>query len=238
MRLNLPLTVVAVSILGLSFSSVIYHLAVKLDRNTESELAAEEPESGHPVGAIYSVDSSTGPHREIALFFNGAGIARVLGRQQLSKEKTLILFDKQLVLTVNTETQWNSATKLNPFEYPPIINPKAARKMKADCIGSGISKSYPYHRWRKEQGADEWEVWTDDRDHFPVYYRSVHNGEVLSWTIINTWIDESVKTQATFFTTQPDPPPPQPVAHEDQEKNNPKRKKQTVKKRRHSSRPS
>lgn len=237
MRLNLPLTVLAVSVLGLSFSSVIYHLANKLDRNTESELAAEEPESGHPVGAIYSVDSSSSPHREVALFFSGSGTARVLGRQHSNKEKTLVDFDKQLVTKVNTETKWIDASKLDPFEYPPIINPKAARKMKADCIGSGISKSYPYHRWRKEQGADEWEVWTDDRDHFPIYYRSVHNGEVLSWTIINTWIDESVKTQATFFTTQADPPPPQPIAHEDQEKDS-KKKKQTVKKRRHSSRPS
>ncbi len=237
MRLNLPLTVVAVTVLGLSFSSVIYHFAVKLDQHTESELAAEEPESGHPVGAIYSVDSSTGPHREVALFFSGFGTARVLGHLQNNKEKTLIDFDKQLVTKVNTQTKWINTSKLEPFEYPPIINPKAARKMKADCIGSGISKSYPYHRWRKEQGADEWEVWTDDRDHFPVYYRSVHNGEVLSWTIINTWIDESVKTQETFFTTQADPPPPQPIAHEDQEKNS-KRKKQADKKRRHSSRPS
>lgn len=233
MRLNLLLTVLAVTTLGLCFSSALHHLVVKVDRQAESDLASEEPESGHPVGAMYSVDSSTSPHREVSLFFNGDGIARVLGRPRNAKEKTLIDFNKQTITTADSETLRVENDKLNPFEYPPIINPKAARSFKAECIGTGISKSYPYHRWRKEMGEDEWEVWTDDRDHFPVYYRAVHKGEVVSWTIINTWIDQSVMAQPTFFTTQADPPPPQPIAHKQPEQGN-KQKTQAGKKKRHS----
>lgn len=231
MRLNLILTVVILAVLGLSVSSMLRNLVVKVDRQAESDIANEEPESGHPVGAIYSVDSSVAPHKEISLFYNGAGMARVLGRSHNAKEKILIDFAKQQVTTVNTETQWTNVSKLDDFEYPPIINPKAARALKAECIGSGVSKSYPYHRWRKESGSDEWEVWTDDRDHFPVYFRSVRKGEVVSWTIINTWIDESVMSQPTFFTTQADPPPPQPIAHVDEQTK--KQKNQSSKRKRH-----
>jgi len=50
-----------------------------------------------------------------------------------------------------------------------------------------------------------------------VYFRSVSKGELVSWTIINTWIDESVMSQPTFFTTQADPAPPQPTAHVDEQ---------------------
>ena len=217
MRLNLFLAIIAVTVLGLSFSSVLHDFIARLDRKAQSDLAGEEPDSGHPVGATYSVDSSTGPHSEISLFYNGSGMARVLGRARNPKEKTLIDFPNQIVTVANTETNWTGVSKLNPFEYPPVINPKQARAQKAECIGNGVSRSYPYHRWRKEGGGDEWEVWTDDRDHFPVYFRAVRNGEVVSWTIINTWIDQSVMSQPTFFTTKADPPPPQPIAHNTEE---------------------
>ena len=182
-----------------------------IDHDAEGQLSTEQPDSGHAIGVIYNVDSSAAPHRQMTIFFNGSGLGRVLGTVHYGREKILVNFKKGEILNVDTETRSTEITQLNPYEYPPVINPNAARSAKAKCIGIGTIRSFPYHRWQKEDGDNEWEVWTDDRDHFPVYYRSVNKGEVTTWTLVNAWIDPTTLTSTTFFTSEPDPLPVKPI---------------------------
>lgn len=176
----------------------------------------DEPKSTpHPVGVTYEITSSKGDRKQLSVFYNGEGLARVLFPQN-GNSKFLIDYTKQEITNKDFNTDWQESKTLDPYSFPSILDSQSAIKRKAVCIGSGRSKGFPYHRWSYQNRNDEWEVWTDDNDSFPVYFRSIKDGEVTTWTIVNAWIDGSTYDKPTFFTLDPDPQPA-PKAEEEAE---------------------
>ncbi|MBX9690169.1 MAG: hypothetical protein K2X27_25885 [Candidatus Obscuribacterales bacterium] len=169
--------------------------------------------TAHPVGVSFDVTMDGGKHQQISLFFNGSGLARVIGLNDKA-EKTLIDFAGQEISRHDFESDKYESEKLDPSVFPCILGGRDALLRQAKCIGTGYRKGFPYHRWTRQNMNYEWEIWTDDRDSFPIYFRSIKNGEVTTWTLINAWIDESTKDKATFFTLEADPVPAAPNPEE------------------------
>ncbi len=177
-------------------------------RKEESKDAVLNVKEAHPVGVAYDVASSNGERKQISIFFNGKGIARLLD-PALGNVKVLVDFDKQTVCTKDFDKDMVDMHKLDPFAMPCVLNARYALEQKALSDGTGSTKGFPYHRWLWRKNDDLWEVWTDDNDSFPVYFRSVKAGEVCTWTIVNAWVDGSTLDKPTFYTLEADPPPPE-----------------------------
>ncbi len=161
----------------------------------------------HPVGVTYDLIASDSPSKQISVFYNGEGLARVLFKGSSQTKKTIIDYQKQEVVNKDFEKDLLETTKLDPYEFPAVLNAENAGARKASCIGRGWFKNFPYHRWLFKDENSEWEVWTDDNDAFPVYFRSVRNGQVRSWLMQSSWIDGSTYDRPTFFSLEPDPLP-------------------------------
>ena len=185
-----------------------------LDQREFEESTASK--SARPVGVSYDVCSSTEPRKQVSMFFNGNSLARVLEPGDNWTEKTLLNYENYLLTKKDFRTEMQDISKIDPLQFPPILNAEMAKREKAVCIGAGRSKGYAYHRWSGKNNKGEWEVWTDDNDNFPIYYRAIKHGEVCTWTMVNSWIDGSTYNNPTFFTTEADPPPPEPEKTEEQ----------------------
>ena len=185
----------------------------------ERELSeANASSNARPVGVTFDLASSTEAHKQVSMFFNGKSLARVLEPGDNWTEKTLLDYKNNLVTRKYFSTETQDVEKIDPLQYPPVLDLNIAKREKAKCLGTGRSKGYSYHRWSGTTDKGEWEVWTDDNDNFPIYYRAIKNGgEVCTWTMANSWIDGSTYNKPTFFTTEADPPPPEPEIKEEQE---------------------
>lgn len=183
------------------------------------------------MGATYDIVASTGERKQLSMFFNGEGLARILFAKN-GNSKVIIDYKKQEISEKDFNTGWTETKKIDPLEIPVLINSKEAAAGQAESLGTGSRKGFPYHRWGKKIKENEWEVWTDDMDCFPVYYRSIKNGEVSTWTLVNAWIDGSTYDKPTFFTLEPDPPPPLPEKTEE-EKEEEKRQEKIMQEKKH-----
>lgn len=184
----------------------------KQNMAVEEKLAASEVVlPAHPIAVIYDVESSASPRKQVSIFFDGKGMARVLEAGNGRDRKTLVDFRKQVIIRKDLNTSKQETTKIDPYDFPSVLNARDALLAKALCLGSGATRGFPYHRWSLRKGSCEWEVWTDDRDSFPIYYRSIKSGDVTTWTLVNSWVDGSTYDAPTFFSLEPDPPPPEPI---------------------------
>lgn len=211
------------STLGLSACTELSNWLQSKDKQNEEALAIQETPKAHPVGVAYDMMSSNGEKKQLSIFYNGEGLARILFRNS-GNTKLLLDFNKQEITSKDFNTDWIETKKIDPYNYPIVLNAKNAAALKAECIGKGRRRGYPFHRWSLHKGDDEWEVWTDDNDSFPIYFRSIRNGEVTTWTMANAWIDGSTYDKPTFFTLEPDPLPPAPETKEPEEPIEPERK--------------
>lgn len=232
MRITYGIICVA-AVLALSSCTVISGWLNRQNMRLEEKFAANEVAApAHPVGVVYEVISSVAPRKQISIFFNGKGMARVLEQGDNWDRKTLIDFKKQQVLHMNFSANLQETKALDPYTFPCVLNAMDAEQAKASCLGVGATRGFPYHRWGLRKNAYEWEVWTDDRDSFPIYYRSIKGGDVTTWTLLNSWIDGSTYNSPTFFSLQPDPPPPEPIkSQEETEKKEAEKQKRACKKR-------
>jgi hypothetical protein len=183
----------------------------------EEKLALKEVAwPAHPVGATYDVTKSGMPARQITVFYDGKGLARILDASVGKEKKTIIDFKKQQITNKDFKANSEETLAIDPLEFPSVLNARDALSAHAACTGKGVTRGFPYHRWRLNQNGSEWEVWTDDKDSFPVYYRSIKSGDVVTWTIVSSWIDGSTYDKPTFFSLLKDPPPPEPVKTEEE----------------------
>lgn len=211
-----------ITILGLS------SCAEATDWLRERKLSeAKASVSARPVGVTYDVVSSNEPHKQISVFFNGQSLARVLEPGDNWEMKTLLDYKNGKLIEKSFRTETQDINNIDPLKYPPVLTAMDAQRENAKCIGEGRSKGYAYHRWAGKAATGEWEVWTDDGDSFPIYYRSIKNGEVCTWSMVNSWIDGSTYNKPTFFTTEADPPPPEPEKTEEEKE--PEREKEAEK---------
>jgi len=163
--------VVAASLSGCHKISNWMH---KQDMTSEENFAAQEVvEPAHPVGASYDISSSDAPRKQLSLFFNGAGLARVLETGIGRDHKTLVDFKKHQIIHKDFLHNWQNAEALDPYSFPAVLTAKDAQQQKAVCLGTGAMRGFPYHRWGLRNNNNEWEVWTDDKDNFPIYYRTI-----------------------------------------------------------------
>lgn len=190
------------------------HVSQWLRERETTEVSAAV--SKRPVGVTYDVISSNAPRKQISVFFNGQAMARVLEPGDNWTGKTLLNYNNELLTKKDFNTETQDISTIDPMAYPAVLDANMAKRVNAKCIGEGVSKGYAYHRWTGKSQNGEWEVWTDDGDSFPIYYRSIKNGEVCTWTMVNSWIDGSTYNKPTFFTTEADPPPPEPVKTEEE----------------------
>lgn len=212
------LIVGAVAVASLSACSGISDWLHKQDMTAEESFAKEELKPAHPVGVTYEVVSTSGIRKQVSVFFNGDGMARLLEPGNNWNTKTLIDFKKQEVTRKDFNPEYLETKKIDPYELPPVLNAKYAIDLKAHCLGKGVSRGYLYHRWGERDKKNEWEVWTDDTDSFPIYYRSIKNGDATTWTMIGSWIDGSTYNKPTFFTLEADPLPPEELKAREKEK--------------------
>lgn len=213
MQLPLKAKSTTIALLGsIALSSCTDYSAYLEKREAELDAQEQKP-TPHPIGATYDLTSSKGEHKQFSVFYDGAGKARLLYPKP-GTYKILLDFSRKEITTKDFEDNSQETKSLDPYEYPIIINNQQAEQEKAECAGRGQTKGFPYHRWLFKKSNDEWEVWTDDNDCFPVYYRSIKNGDVTSWTLVNAWVDGSTYNKPTFFTLEPDPPPPEPPKNE------------------------
>lgn len=205
------LTRILLLILFAGLSSGCAVLSGFFEQNQENALLEELKNSSeaHPLGATYALADSSGRLKKLSVFYNGKGIARLLDQEQSSENcKVIINYQASELRRKNFDTEEEELETIDYLQLPPVINNKAALEAKARFCGRGLRNGFPYHRWSKEEKDGEWEVWIDDRDSFPIYYRAVKNGEILSWTMTNAWIDESTENKPSFFTLEADPLPP------------------------------
>lgn len=204
---------------GLSACSAIndYFEAKRAETKAQqAEQLAKQVKEAHPVGASYEVLTSNGERKQMSIFYNGEGMARILYRDN-GKTKVLVDYLNKQITSKDFNTNWQETKQIDEFAFPCILNAKDASARKAECLGMGITRGFPYHRWGlKQENGDEWEVWTDDNDSFPVYFRSIKGGDVTTWMMVNAWIDGSTYDKPTFFTLEPDPLPPAPEVKEEE----------------------
>ena len=196
--------------LGLSACSALSDLLAK----KETPAPEIEVPKAHPVGVSYEVMTGNGERKTMSIFYSGDGLARILYRNS-GNTKLILDYGKKEITSKDFNSDWVETKLIDEYTYPCVLNARDAAKVKASCLGTGRTRGYPYHRWGLRTKNDEWEVWTDDNDSFPVYFRSIKNGDVTTWTMVNAWIDGSTYDKPTFFTLDPDPTPPAPEAKEE-----------------------
>ncbi len=145
----------------------------------EESFASVEVKTPHPIAAKYDVMTGYGERKEINLYFDSKGLVRIIFTKNPNSKKILNYKIKKFT-TVDFETKKKETENFDPYLFPPVLSARDAKDCGAVCIGTGRMKDSPYHRWRMRDADNEWEVWTDDNDSFPIYFRAIKNGTVTT----------------------------------------------------------